>query len=129
MSGGVVLVVGDDPYIRELVQMVLEVGFGVHAALAAADRSALQQAEELRPSLLVLDVAPREPEGLEIIGELKSNPATRGIPVLALIYERESRTRALGAGCDNCLEKPFEVDALVDVVRRYLRRTENPGPA
>jgi CheY-like chemotaxis protein len=121
MGGKVVLAVSPDPGIRELLQMVLESALGVRAALAADADEALRLVHRTRPDLVLLDVRPPELGSLEVARRLKSDPATRSIKVVALIFWEEGRQEALEAGSDALLDKPFDnVDRFIDRVQKYL---------
>jgi len=121
MKGKLVLAVSHDPGIRELLQMALESALGVHVALAADADEALQLIHRTKPDLVLLDVRPPEFGSLEVARCLKSNPATRSIKVVALIFWEEGRREALEAGSDALLDKPFDnVDRFIDKVGKYL---------
>jgi two-component system OmpR family response regulator len=122
-----VLVVDDEPNIRDLVETALRFhGFAV--ATAATGNEALRRARDERPQLIVLDVMLPDLDGFEVCRRLR----TRGdeTPVIFLTA-RDTPTdtvTGLTLGGDDYVTKPFSVDALVARVRAVLRRT-TPDPA
>ncbi len=114
----VVLIVEDDPSIADLVQLVLEDEFGVHAVVAEDGERGLELARKLRPMLVLLDINLPKLSGLDVARLLKADPATRALALVAMTSTSEAETRK--AGCSDHLTKPFELDDLADVVGKYL---------
>jgi len=123
-----VLVVDDEPSIRELVQTVLKYE-GFEVATAADGRSALSELERFRPDLVVLDVMLPDLDGFGVQQRL----IERGhrVPVVFLTARDavEDRVRGLTLGGDDYLTKPFSLDELVARIRAVLRRTQASAPA
>jgi DNA-binding response OmpR family regulator len=116
-----ILVVDDEPNIRELCRLYLEQeGFTV--AEAADGPGALAQAGAVGPDLVVLDVMMPGKSGFEVCKEL----APQGIPVLLLTARGDELDRILGLelGADDYLTKPFSPRELVARVKAILRREE-----
>jgi DNA-binding response OmpR family regulator len=116
-----ILVVDDEPNIRELCRLYLEQeGFSV--AEAADGAGALQQASTLKPDLVVLDVMMPGKSGFEVCKEI----VPMGIPVLLLTARSDELDRILGLelGADDYLTKPFSPRELVARVKAILRREE-----
>jgi len=85
-----------------------------------------------RPDLILMDLEMPVVDGWEATRRLKSEAATRGIPIIALSAHALAGTReqALAAGCDEFDTKPVEFDRLVATIRRILAsRSEKPTPA
>src|SRR5262249_25308379 len=76
--------------------------------------------------LCILDIALEESDGLEICRTLKSQPATRDVPILIMtaMSGEEVRQASLGAGADGHLMKPFGVDEFLRHVKLHLRQAE-----
>ena len=119
MRGRRVVVAEDDSALRVAVTAVLAYELGVHAVGAPDGAGALRLIEEGPPSLLLTDLQMPGMDGYELIRWLKANPATRALPIVAT-SAAGSRDRALFAGCDAFVAKPFDLDDLVGVVRRLL---------
>jgi DNA-binding response OmpR family regulator len=114
-----ILVVDDDPHIRELLQQEFqEAGHAVR--LAANGREALERVREEKPGLVVLDVMMPEMNGFDVAAVLKNDPETMDIPIIMLsILQDKERGHRLGI--DRYLTKPIdtellfrEVDALME---------------
>lgn len=120
MAKQVVLVVDDDADTLELMQILVEDIVGASAALASDGKQALQLFEELNPALVILDIKLPLVDGLEVVRQLRAGPAIRHVPIIALTASRKSCQEAMKAGCDDFLEKPFELDYLLEKVRNHL---------
>jgi DNA-binding response OmpR family regulator len=116
-----VLVIDDEPNVREIVQAYLErEGFEVQTA--STGTQGLQCIVELEPQLIVLDVMLPGIDGIEILKRIR--PLNR-TPVLLLTARGEEFDRVLGLelGADDYLTKPFSPRELVARVKAILRRT------
>jgi DNA-binding response OmpR family regulator len=109
-----VLVVDDEPAIRELLKLHLA-NAGYDVRLAEDAIVAERALREAPPDLVVVDVAMPYRGGLEFVAGLSADADLRRLPVIFITgHEGLARgARALGAGC---LQKPFEVGALLDLV-------------
>jgi two-component system, OmpR family, response regulator len=116
-----VLVVDDEPNIRELVQVALKF-HGCAVSTAGSGREALRQAEASRPDLIVLDVMLPDLDGFEVCRRLRA--AGNEVPVIFLTARDTSSDTVTGLaiGGDDYVTKPFSVEALVARVRAVLRR-------
>lgn len=116
-----VLVVEDNRQNLELVEFLLEeAGFEVRTAT---------DADELRrelaagtPALILMDIQLPGVDGLTLVAEIREQPATREIPVVALTAHamRGDRERFLAAGCDGYISKPIDIATFVAEVERFL---------
>jgi two-component system OmpR family response regulator len=122
-----VLVVDDEPNIRELVQVALKF-HGCSVTTAATGRDALRQAEAGRPDLIVLDVMLPDMDGFEVCRRLRA--AGNEVPVIFLTARDTSSDTVTGLaiGGDDYVTKPFSVEALVARVRAVLRRASRSAP-
>ena len=124
------LVVEDEPAIRDLLVFALsKAGFTV-GATGTAQEGRLKLAEGL-PDLLLLDwMLPGGTSGVEFARELKTGPTTRDLPIIMLTAraEEEDKVRGLMLGCDDYVTKPFSVPELLARIRAVLRRAQ-PGGA
>ena len=121
LDSDVVLVVEDDASFRKLMQVMLRATLGVRTVLAGDGKQALEQLQQLRPAVVLLDLSLPELNGMELIRQLKSDPATQTIPLVAMSAMVEAREEAMAAGCDDFIEKPFELDDFIGRVQKYLR--------
>jgi putative two-component system response regulator len=117
-----VLVADDEPNARKLLRRILEpAGYTVREA--DSGRNALIIAETERPDLLILDITMPDIDGIEVCRSIKSDPATHLTPVIHItgVTTREQRLRALAAGSDEFVGKPFDIEELLIRVRSLLR--------
>jgi two-component system OmpR family response regulator/two-component system alkaline phosphatase synthesis response regulator PhoP len=117
------LVVEDEPNIRDLVRLHLELeGF---ACTGAGDgREALRLLGESRYDIVILDLMIPHVDGLAICRAMRREGPNAGTPVLMLTARREESDKVLGleSGADDYLTKPFGVRELVARVRALMRR-------
>ena len=114
------LVVDDEPMVREVVARYLELdGFRVHEAADGA--AALSWLADHRPDLVVLDIMLPGIDGLSILRQLR---AAGEIPVILLTARAEEVDRIIGLelGADDYVVKPFSARELAARVRSVLRR-------
>jgi DNA-binding response OmpR family regulator len=129
------LVVDDEPEINKLVKRIFEKrGYRVLSAADGAD--ALELVAQDRPDLILLDLNLPKIDGWEVCRRLKSDPATRDIPIIMLTAAHANVDDAhigLGLGADEYVAKPFVKAVLLHNVDRLLGRPEseetNPGDA
>ena len=117
----VVLIAEDFEDARELYREYLEFS-GFEVVTAANGREAVDRAIALQPDLILMDASMPVLDGWQATRELKANPATRHIPVLALTAHAfdDARQQAKAAGCDGFITKPCLPDDLVSRVRAAL---------
>ena len=116
-----VLVVDDEPNIRELVQVALKF-HGCAVTTGATGRDALQLAGTCDPDLIVLDVMLPDIDGFEVCRRLRASD--NDVPVIFLTARDTTSDTVTGLtlGGDDYITKPFSVEALVARVRAVLRR-------
>lgn len=120
MDGRLVLVAGDDADLRDLLKVALERAAGVQAVAARGELETLRLVREVRPGLILLDPALGHNAGCLVLRLLKSDPATRSIPVIGVSCR--PRVEALRAGCDDHIGLPFGLGSLVTKVLQHLPR-------
>ena len=119
----IILVVERDPNIRDLEAYFLnEAGFAVE--FAADGAAALEQAQKIRPDIIITEVLVPKLDGLSLCRRIKSDANLRGTVVL-IFSILAVQSRAKEAGADAFLMKPLAEQRLVDTVRQLLdkRRT------
>jgi two-component system cell cycle response regulator DivK len=121
MIGTRILLVEDHPLNRELAEAIL-VRAGYEVLVAPDGETGLATASAARPALILMDIELPGLDGLEATRRLKADPATQGIPVLALTAYamRGDEQRASAAGCDGYVTKPINRQRLLDAVARCL---------
>lgn len=119
-----ILLVEDNPDNYEIFRTILEhFGYAVHHAWTAEE--GLEMVSGVVPHVILMDIGLPGMDGVSATRILKSDPATAGIPVLAITAHAlaEDRNRALEAGFDAYLTKPIEPREVVAAVMRWT------GPA
>jgi len=93
---------------------------------ATQGQAAINLAQDHQPSLILLDVMLPDLSGIEVVHQLKHNPQTMRIPVIAVtaLAREEDREHLLLAGCDDYVSKPYMIDELEAIIRRYLRSVD-----
>src|SRR5258708_3843889 len=122
-----VLVVDDEPNIRELVQVALKF-HGCTVSTAANGSEAIRQAETTTPDLIVLDVMLPDIDGFEVCRRLRA--AGNEVPVIFLTARDTSSDTVTGLaiGGDDYVTKPFSVGSLAARGRAVLRRASRSAP-
>ena len=117
-----ILLVDDEPDIREVVDVSLGLDPEIKTRACASGADALVAAAEWSPSLILLDVMMPLMDGPATLANLRKNPRTAHIPVVFLT----ARTRAdeidqyISLGAQGVLSKPFDPMTLAASVRSYL---------
>jgi two-component system, cell cycle response regulator DivK len=129
MTTSRILLVEDNEANQMLARAVLELeGFEVRVAGSAEEARAELRAAS--PSLILMDVQLPGQDGLSLTRELKGDPATASIPVIALTAHAMSGDRALAihAGCEGYIPKPIDTRTFGNDVRRYLAAAPRSAP-
>jgi CheY-like chemotaxis protein len=119
-----ILVVEDNEANQLLASAVLE-REGYSVDLAGSSEEALERLNTSAPDLILMDVQLPGKDGLELTRQLKADPTTAGIPIVALtaLAMAGDRERTLAAGCLGYISKPIDTRTFADEVRKYLPRT------
>jgi two-component system response regulator MprA len=116
------LVVDDDPSVREALELVLDLnGFGV--ASAADGGEAIRALALDRPDAVILDVLMPGLDGLEVCRRMRAVGDRTPVLMLTARSEVSERVAGLEAGADDYLIKPFAGEELIARLRALLRRT------
>jgi DNA-binding response OmpR family regulator len=120
-----VLIIDDDPYLRQLATMLFQkVGAEVYTAADAVE--GLIQFYTCNPSLIILDVIMPETSGFEICRRIRQ---VSNIPIIMLtaLNSEEDMLRGLKEGADDFLSKPFSPEVLLARARAAMRPKEQGG--
>ena len=123
-----ILVVEDEPVIRELVRSMLDDG-PVEVETAGNGAEGLRRARESRFDLVLLDVVLPGMDGLTVCRMLKADPATAPVPLYMLTAKtrRTDLEAALAAGANGYIHKPFRGSELMELVERLRTGGAEPG--
>jgi len=116
-----VLVVDDDPEIVTFLSTLLELE-GIESSVATSAAAALEQLQQGPPDLVLLDIAMPDRDGIDLCKELKSDPRTAEVPVFVVSARpgKDVVERALAAGAEEFIRKPFENAELISRIRVRL---------
>lgn len=116
-----VLVVDDDPEIVTFLSTLLELE-GIESSVATSAAAALEQLQQGAPDLVLLDIAMPDRDGIDLCKELKSDPRTAEVPVFVVSARpgKDVVERALAAGAEEFIRKPFENAELISRIRDRL---------
>ena len=116
-----VLVVDDDPEIVTFLSTLLELE-GIESSVATSAAAALEQLQQGAPDLVLLDIAMPDRDGIDLCKELKSDPRTAEVPVFVVSARpgKDVVERALAAGAEEFIRKPFENAELISRIRVRL---------
>lgn len=119
-----ILIVDDDAQMLELMEQLLQ-REGYEVLLAASSTEAVKLIERELPSLLIVDLALPDEDGLVLCRKLRRDKHTAGLPIVFMASENAPYTvaEALAAGGDDYIRKPFVVRELMARLRAHLRRT------
>ncbi len=121
-ADSLVLIGEDEPDNQVILQTVVESLVGVRAEVAGDGLAVLASVLRERPKMILLDLMMPGLDGFQVTRQLKADPSTAGIPIVAVsaMARPDDREAALAAGCDEFVRKPFELDDLEAVIRTYL---------
>ena len=108
---------------RELLRILLSAaGYDVDEARNGAE--CVEIARRNPPDLVMVDLSMPELDGWGVFRELRSDPATSGIPCVAVTAHVESdRQRVLQSGFDAFVSKPFRTDELLSTVKSLIQKS------
>jgi two-component system KDP operon response regulator KdpE len=121
-----ILIVDDEPNIIGTVAPLLRArGYEVFSAMTG--RAALEAVERDKPDLIVLDLGLPDMDGVDVSVAVRQSS---GVPILVLSARgaEGDKVRALDAGADDYVTKPFGAEELLARIRAALRRVESPSP-
>ena len=126
MTSNVVLIIEDEREIADLQKIFLE-SAGYTVVIANDGKSGLQSIEQLKPSLVLLDLMLPDMSGLDICKSFAKNPSLGHVPIIIVsaLGEEGDIVRGLELGAMDYITKPFSSKVLVARVRAALRRDES----
>jgi DNA-binding response OmpR family regulator len=116
-----VLIVDDERDIVETIRFNLELA-NIECIEAYDGEEALSMAKNEHPDLILMDVMMPKMHGYKVVKLLKYDSEYQHIPIIMLTARAQSRDRMIGAdvGADEYITKPFDMDALISLVKKYL---------
>jgi DNA-binding response OmpR family regulator len=116
-----ILIVDDEPQATTLLEMLLS-SRGYKTVAVNESSEAIQVARETDPDLVILDLMMPEPDGFKVCRMLRADSRFMLTPILIItaLDDTDSRIVAFGAGADDYLIKPYNVDELVTIIKALL---------
>ncbi|HTK93582.1 MAG TPA: response regulator [Verrucomicrobiae bacterium] len=129
MAGELILVVEDNDKNRKLVRDVLTAK-GYRLVEAETGEDGVRLGREQNPALVLMDIQLPGINGIEALRQLRADPATAGIPVIAVTASAmtQDRQKILAAGFDAYQSKPISIRPFLDLVREVLDRPREARP-
>jgi two-component system, cell cycle response regulator DivK len=121
VASELILIVEDNPRNLKLLRDTLQVK-GYQTIDAGTGEEGVQLARERHPALVLMDVQLPGISGIEALGQLRADPSTRSIPVIAVTASvmAQERQKVMAAGFDGFQGKPISVRELLETIRRVL---------
>ena len=119
-----ILIIEDEPDVIDLLTLQFKKAGEFSVATATDGASGVRKAREESPALIILDLMLPNMPGLEVCKILKSDPATRDIPIIMLTAKAEEIDRIVGLefGADDYVTKPFSPREILLRVQAIIRR-------
>lgn len=121
-----ILVVEDNDRNRRLLRILLR-SRGYEVIEAVTGEEAMKYLRDHKPDLILMDIQLPNVDGLELTKNIKSNPETADIPIVAVTAYamKGDRERILEAGCDGYISKPIDTRRLALLVAEILKNSGN----
>ncbi len=116
-----ILIVEDNPMNMELILDLLEL-YGYDVTKAEDGIKALERLAEKKFDIILLDMQLPKMDGLEVLDQIKNNPATADIPVVAVTAHamKGSEEHFIEMGCVDYVSKPIDIHKFRDLINKYL---------
>ena len=121
MSKKKILVVEDEQDLLTLQSMLLSIeGYTVEGVMDG--QTALDVVETMKPDLILLDIMLPEVDGFQVCRQLKSNEATRHIPIIILTAKKSKEDLIMGeqVGADMYITKPYKTSMVIEAIQKLL---------
>jgi DNA-binding response OmpR family regulator len=122
LGKALILLVDDEPNIRETVSFILEMeGFSV--ATAKDGEEGIEKIRALRPAVVLLDAMMPKRDGFEVCRTVRADPELAAVRIVMLtaLGQKTDQEKGLAAGADFFVTKPFDEDELLALLRRLTR--------
>ena len=120
-KAALILIVEDNPdQLHILAEMLRAEGYHIASSMGA--EPALRKAKSMKPDLILTDLAMPHVSGVELIDQLRTDPETSHIPIVAVtafVWDRIAQA-AGNAGADGFIAKPYTRARLLEEVRKYI---------
>ena len=122
MTKKMILIVEDEPQMRELITLRLQLS-GYEVATASNDEDGIKEMAKIMPDLIIMDLMMPGMGGYELCWKLKTNKQFAKIPILIFSARAGDIDKAKGfqCGADDYMTKPFDGEVLVNRVKSLLK--------
>jgi CheY-like chemotaxis protein len=116
-----ILYIEDHPAQRDIMAQMLELS-GYEVAVACDGIDGVERALSWHPDLILMDLRMPRMDGFEAIKELRKDPATADIPIIAISAwaSAKHKERAIEAGANEHFTKPVDLSRLLETINRFL---------
>ncbi len=115
-----VMIADDDPGILDAVEAMLE--FGGYEVSSTSNGATLLDMKGEFPDLLLLDIWMSGTDGRDVCKQLKQQEYSRNMPIIMISASTELERSAKEAGADDFLEKPFDMEELLQKIAFFLNK-------
>jgi CheY-like chemotaxis protein len=125
-SGSIVLIVDDEPDLREIIQEEFE-SLGAKVHVASNGREALNIANQFSPQVIISDIRMPGGDGIELLKNVRSQALANTQPVFVLVtgFSDVTKEQAAQLGADLMLSKPFHLSDFTLAVEKLLRARDS----
>jgi CheY-like chemotaxis protein len=108
-----------------VVQRVID-SMGYQLLVAKTGQTGLELTANEKPDMILLDISLPDIDGLDIARQLRATPEQAHLPIIAVTASAMvgDRERCLDAGCNDYISKPFQVQTLVEVIKRRMIQSD-----
>jgi len=117
-----VMIADDDPGILDAVEAMLE--FGGYEVSSTSNGATVLDLKEDLPDLLLLDIWMSGTDGRDVCRKLKEKELTKDMPIIMISASTELERSAKEAGADDFLEKPFDMEELLNKIGSFLKKED-----
>lgn len=117
-----VLIAEDDKAILEVVKIILQDG-GYEVIAIEDGEQVLPAIQQHQPHIVLLDIWMAGSDGGEIAKNVKKNEKTKHIPIVMVSANNETEVIAKQVGANDFLQKPFNIDDLLQVIQKHILPT------
>lgn len=115
-----ILVIEDNPDIKEVLDYILK--DDGHEVIPCSDGTSLNELDEIKPDVILMDDILSATRGSEFCRQLKSDDATKNIPVILISAMPNIEKTAAKCSADTFIEKPFNIDTLIEVIQQFAKK-------
>ena len=117
------MIVDDEPDMLSMLRLILEKRCGCHVVASSSGLGALEMLGECTPDLVITDIKMPDLDGLQLLSKIQAYDRTISVIVMTGYATIDMAVQALKDGAYDFLQKPFDKDLIIRVVRNCLERT------